>query len=81
MGGGVSFAGLFLLLLPRRNRRLASLLAVLTLFALGAVTGCGSGIGPEQGPFPVVVTATSSTSILGTTTQTATVNLTIGGTP
>jgi hypothetical protein len=81
MGGGVSFAGLFLLLLPRRNRRLASLLAVLTLCALASVTGCGSGIGPEQGPFPVMVTATSSTSVYGTTTQTATVNLTLGGTP
>jgi subtilase family serine protease len=81
LGGGVSFAGIFLLLLPRRNRRLASLLALLTVLALGATTGCGSGIGPEQGPFPVVVTATSSISVLGPTTQTATVNLTIGGTP
>ncbi|HEX4651526.1 MAG TPA: Ig-like domain repeat protein [Granulicella sp.] len=81
MGGGVSFAGLFLLLLPRRNRRFASLLAVLTLCALASVTGCGSGIGPEQGPFPVIVTATSSTSVLGQSTQTATVNLTLGGTP
>ena len=81
MGGGVSFAGLFLLLLPRRNRRFASLLALLTLFALGAATGCGSGIAPQQGPFPVVVTATSSISVLGPTTQTATVNLTIGGQP
>jgi subtilase family serine protease len=81
MGGGVSLAGLFLLLLPRRNRRFASLLALLTLFALGAATGCGSGIAPQQGPFPVVVTATSSISVLGPTTQTATVNLTIGGQP
>jgi Pro-kumamolisin, activation domain/Bacterial Ig-like domain (group 3) len=81
MGGGVSFAGLFLLLLPRRNRRFASLLALLTLCALGAATGCGSGIAPQQGPFPVVVTATSSISVLGPTTQTATVNLTIGGQP
>jgi Pro-kumamolisin, activation domain/Bacterial Ig-like domain (group 3) len=81
MGGGVSFAGLFLLLLPRRNRRFASLLALLTLFALGAATGCGSGVAPQQGPFPVVVTATSSISVLGPTTQTATVNLTLGGQP
>jgi subtilase family serine protease len=79
LGGGLSFAGLFLLLLPRRNCRFASLLAVLTFFALGAATGCGSGIGPQQGPFPVVVTATSSISVLGPATQTATINLTIGG--
>jgi len=81
MGGGVSLAGIFLLLLPRRNRRLPTLFAFLALLALGAVSGCGSGYGPEQGPFPVVVTATSSVSVLGPTTQTSTVNLTIGGAP
>ncbi|HWZ52847.1 MAG TPA: Ig-like domain repeat protein [Granulicella sp.] len=81
LGGGVSFAGVLLLLLPRRNRRLASLLTLLTVFALGAISGCGSGIAPEQGPFPVTVTATSTVSVMGATTQTATVNVTLGGTP
>jgi Pro-kumamolisin, activation domain/Bacterial Ig-like domain (group 3) len=85
LGGGVSLAGVLLLIVPRRRRGLASLLGLLTVIALGAVTitatGCGSGYQPQQGPFAVTVTVTSSISVLGPATQTATVNLTIGGLP
>jgi hypothetical protein len=80
-GFGVTVAGFFFLLAPRR-RSLPRLLALLVALAtLGALSGCGSGAVDPNGPGPgtlsagsyaVTITATGASTI-----QTAIVNLTI----
>ncbi len=80
-GFGLTLAGLFFLLRPRR-RFLPHLLSLLVALAtLGALSGCGSGgIDPDgagpgtlsAGSYAVTITATGASTI-----QTATVNLTI----
>jgi len=80
---GISLAGLFVLVLPWRTRRLRLLTLLLTLSTVGVLglSGCGSGgIDPNgltpgalsAGAYAVTVTATG-----GSTIQTATVNLAI----
>jgi Pro-kumamolisin, activation domain/Bacterial Ig-like domain (group 3) len=80
---GISLAGVFLILLPKRTRRLRILTLLITLSTLGVLglSGCGSGgIDPNgltpgalsAGSYTVTVTATGASTI-----QTATINLTI----
>jgi FtsP/CotA-like multicopper oxidase with cupredoxin domain len=65
-GGGVTLAGLIMLVLPRRRRRLRSLLVLLPMAALLFVMGCSGGAakvdpGTAKGTYVVVVTGTSGT--------------------
>lgn len=79
VAGGISIAGLLLILVPRRRRGQLWIVVLLAFLAMGTMSGCGVSIRPALGPYGVVVTATSGPSVLGITTKTATVNLTIGG--
>jgi hypothetical protein len=80
--GGVSLAGLFLLLIPARRRRVLGswrALSLLFFLSLGlfAVSGCGSGGssagggngGTTRGAYVLTVTATSSGQVSTTTTN------------
>ena len=77
--GGVTVAGLLLVMIPRR-RRFAPLLGVLLLLGVaGAISGCGGGSsgspstpGTPAGTYTVTVTGTS-----GSITQTTSVSLTV----
>ena len=80
-GFGLTLAGLFFLLRPRRRFLPHLLVAGFALATLGALSGCGSGGVDPNGPGPgtlsagsyaVTITATGASTI-----QTATVNLTI----
>jgi hypothetical protein len=81
-GGGISLAGVLLLLAPRK-RRLLSSLAVLCLCFGGftgmlGLTGCGGGSGISQaakGTTKLIVTATPSGSSAPAQTITITVNV------
>jgi hypothetical protein len=79
--GGVSVAGLLLLMIPRRRRFSAmltlGLLAVLSLGTLAALTGCSGGSGNKYsgtaaGTYTLTVTGTA-----GSITQSQTITLTI----
>ena len=77
--GGITVAGLLLVMVPRR-RRFAPLLGVLLLLGVaGAISGCGGGSsgssstpGTPTGSYTVTVTGTS-----GSITQTTSVSLTV----
>ncbi len=84
LGGGVAMATLLFLVLPKRRRRLSTLLgAVVLMAAIGFSAGCGSGNpgggttgttgGTTTGTYTVTVTATGS----GVTSATTAVQVTV----
>jgi hypothetical protein len=82
-GGGVSLAGLMLLMLPRRRRGAWKLVAVLLFVGFGlagmtALTGCGnSGSGPTYPGTPTGTSTLTVTATSGSVTQTATFTVTV----
>jgi hypothetical protein len=79
--GGISFAGIFLLLIPRRKRRgMFTLIAVLALglYATTGLTGCSNGNSGVKFPGTPAGTSTLTvTATAGAVTQTATFTLTV----
>jgi hypothetical protein len=78
--GGISFAGICLLLLPRRRRRLFTVLGVLALglYATTGLTGCSNGTSGVKFPGTPAGTSTLTvTATAGAVTQTATFTLTV----
>jgi hypothetical protein len=75
-GGGITLAGLLMLVVPRRRRlpnMLAIALALLTIGSAAVVSGCSSGSSKTAvGNYTLTVTGTS-----GSVTQTATISLTV----
>ena len=78
--GGVSLAGLFLLVFPRR-RRLPAMLTVLLLaglsFTAASLTGCSSSGSPGNSGTPVGSAVLTVTAQSGTVTHTQTITLQI----
>jgi subtilase family serine protease len=74
-------SSLLLFFLPRRTRRWSIFALLLTLSALGILSGCGSGgidpNGPSSGALSAGSYAVTVTASGGSTIQTSTVNLTI----
>jgi hypothetical protein len=71
-GSAVSFAGIFLLLVPRR-RRFAPLLALLLSVGVFSISGCGGGssTSPRNGGGPTTTNTTPGTYTLNVTATAA----------
>lgn len=75
-GGGVAFAGLFLLGVPSRRRRLASMLILLVFFAVAGIIGCGGGKSSGGGTTTIPATTSGQYTFTITGTDTASAKIT-----